>query len=111
MQFTATYKYADISPLKARLVADLVRGKHVNDALQILRSTHKRASHMVNKVLCSAIANADQSLEADMEGLRIREICVDVGPTRRKRRPASRGRVILVRGRTSHIHVVLDDQK
>ena len=109
MEFRASHRYAPISARKARLVVDLVRGKHVNDALRILRATPKRAAQMVDKVLRSAMANADESLEADMESLYVAEATVDEGPTRKKYRAAARGRTQTIRSRTSHINIVLDD--
>ena len=109
MEFNAKHRRAEISASKARLVVDLIRGKHVNDALQILRNTNKRASYVVDKVLRSAIANADQSLEADMEKLWVKEAWVDEGPTRRKWWPKARGRAAPIRARSSHICIVLDD--
>lgn len=109
MEFVASHRYAPISPRKARLVIDLVRGKHVNDALQILRGTPKRASYLVDRVLRSAMANADQSLEASMEELRVARAWADPGPTRKKWRAAARGRWVTIRGRTCHINIVLDD--
>ncbi len=111
MEFNAKHRYAKISARKARPVADLVRGKHVNDAMQILRQTNKRASQMVDKVLRSAIANADESLEAEMDDLWVKEIRVDEGPTRKRHRPRARGRATPERRRTSHISIVLDDQR
>ncbi len=111
MEFRASHRYAPISARKARLVVDLIRGKHVNDALHILRATPKRAAYMVDKVLRSALANADQSLEADMESLHVKQAWVDEGPTRKKYRAAARGRTKPIRGRTSHINVVLDDNQ
>jgi len=111
MEFTAKYRHAHMSARKLRVVADMVRGKHVNDALQVLRVTNKRASYMIDKVLRSAVANADESLEADMDNLRIKEVSVDSGPYRVKWRPAARGRAAPIRARTSHINVVLDDGK
>lgn len=88
---------------------DRVRGKHVDDALQILRATPKRASYFVDKVLRSALANADQSLVAEMEELRVARAWVDEGPSRRRIRPISRGRAHVITSRTSHINIVLDD--
>jgi large subunit ribosomal protein L22 len=102
MEFTAKYKYADMSPRKVRLVADLIRGKHVNDALQVLRATNKRASFLIDRTLRSAIANADESMEA---------VWIDPGPIRKKWWPRARGRATPIRGRTSHINIVLDDGK
>lgn len=110
MEFTAKHRYAKISARKARPVVDLIRGKHVNDAMQILRRTNKRASAMVDKVLRSAIANADESLEADMENLRVKEVRVDEGPTRKRYRPRARGRATPERRRTSHISIIVDDE-
>jgi len=109
MQFFAAHRYAPISARKARLVADLIRGRHVNDALRILRATPKRASYYIDRVLRSAMANADQSLEADMDRLRVDRIWVDEGPTRKKWRPRARGRAVIVRSRSCHINLVLDD--
>ena len=109
MQFVARHRNAPISDRKARLVVDLIRGKHVNDALQLLRVTPKRAAYYVDRVLRSAMANADQSLEADMSELRVANAFADEGPTRRKWRAAARGRAMIVRGRTCHINIVLDD--
>ncbi len=111
MEFTAKHRFARISPTKTRLVVDLIRGRHVNEALHILRATPKRASYVVDKVLRSAIANADQSLEADMDNLRVRTITVDRGPIRRKWRFRARGRASPVRSRASHIVIVLDDSQ
>lgn len=109
MEFTAKYRYAKISARKVRDVLDLVRGKHIEDALQILRRTNRRAAGMIDKTLRSAIANADESLEADMENLRIKEAKADEGPTRKRYRPRARGRVGAERHRSSHITIVLDD--
>lgn len=103
-----------MSPTKVRGVINLIRGKHVSDALQILRATNKRASWMVDKVLRSAMANADQSLEADMESLTVKEAFVQAAPiprSRRKWRPRAKGRATPIKRRTSHIHVVLDDNQ
>lgn len=110
MQFRASYRYAKISARKVMPVMDLIRGKHVDDALQILRRTNKRAASLVDKTLRSAIANADESLEADMENLLVSEARVDQGPTRQRWRPRARGRATPERHRSSHIQIVLDDQ-
>ena len=109
MEFSASHRQAPLSARKARLVVDLIRGKHVNDALQILRATPKRASYFVDKVLRSATANADQSLEAEMEQLRVAQAWVDEGRTMRKSQARARGRGVVIRARTCHINIVLDD--
>ena len=69
MEFRSSYRYARISPRKARYVIDLVRGKSVNDALRILRITHKRSSYMIDKVIRAAIAAANESLDVDIDSL------------------------------------------
>lgn len=115
MEFTAIYRNASMSPSKVKGVANLIRGKHVNDALQILRRTNKRASYMIDKVLRSAMANADESLEADMESLWVKAAHADMGsgkgPGRRRYRPRARGRMDLERHRYSHITIVLADSQ
>ena len=111
MQFTAKHRLARISARKVRDVVALIRGKHVNDALQVLRNTRVRASYMVDKALRSAIANADESLEADMDNLWVKEALADEGPTRRRIRPRARGRAYVELRRTSHITIVLDDNQ
>jgi len=98
-----------MSARKVRLVVDLIRGRHVNDALHVLRSTPKRAAYFIDKVLRSAMANADQSLEADMEQLNVQRAWVDEGPVRRKWRARARGRAAIEEHRTCHINIVLDD--
>ncbi len=87
----------------------MIRGKHVNDALHILRATPKRAAYFVDRVLRSAMANADQSLEADMEQLRISRAWVDGAAMRKRWRASARGRSAIERARTCHINIVLDD--
>ncbi len=113
MEFVARHRYAPIPAQKARLVVDLIRGRHVNEALQILRATPRRAAYLTDKVLRSAMANADQSLEADMESLRVSRAWVDEGPDkgplRRKWQPRARGRATMIRSRSCHINVVVDD--
>ena len=109
MEFKAAHKYAPISPSKAQDVIELIRDKHVHEALQILRANPRRASKLIDKVLRSAISNADESLEADMENLRVKRAYVNQGPTRKKHRPRGRGQVGTERKRTSHLNVILDD--
>jgi len=109
MEFRASHRYAPISPRKVKLTLDLIRGRHVNDALHILRATPTRAAAMVDRVLRSAMANADESLEADMENLRVARTWVDGGPTRRRWRPRARGRMSPERHRSSHINLILAD--
>ena len=113
MEFVARHRYAPMSARKVRLVVDMIRGTHVNDALQILRATPKRASFFVDSILRSAMANADQSLEADMDNLRVSRAWVDKapdkGPRHRKWWARARGRAVMITSRSCHIHIVLND--
>lgn len=110
MEVKACHKFADISPRKARLVADLVRGQGVEDALDTLRVTRKRASVMIDKVVRAAVAAASDQHNLDAEDLSVARIWVDGGPMRRKFWPRPRGMWARKLHRTSHIHVVLSDE-
>lgn len=103
------HRYARISPRKARLVADLIRGQHVNTAQDILRFTPKRASGLIGKVLKSAIANANEN-EADVRRLVVAEARIDAGPYFRRWRPKDRGRAHQILKKTSHIIVVVEER-
>ncbi len=114
MESKAIGKYLKGSPQKARLVVDLVRGKKVEEALAILQFTPKRAAKLVEKVMRSALANAEhKSSTVNVEDLFVKEICVDSGPTkwRRRVRPAPMGRAYRQMRRASHITVRLSDGK
>ncbi len=110
MPWTAKHRYARISPRKARLVADLIRGRHVEEALEVLDFTKKRASGMVKKVLRSAIANADEQ-EVDVTSLYVNEVRVDEGPHIKRWRPKDRGRAHPYVHRTSHIVVAVEEMR
>ena len=106
----AISKYVRISPRKARLVADLVRGKQVEEALAILKFTPKKAAPLIAKAIKSAVANAEENADVrDVDKLIISEIKIDVGPTWKRFLPRAYGRATLIRKRTSHITVVLSD--
>lgn len=109
MAWQATHRYARISARKARLIVDLIRGRQVQDALNILKFTPNRAAGMISKVLTSAIANANEA-EADVEALVVSEARVDEGPTIKRFRPKDRGRAHSIMKRTSHIHVAVNEQ-
>lgn len=105
--FQAMHRHARISSRKARPVADLVRGRPVNSALEELRFVHRRASPMLQKVIRSAMANAGQDLDVDVNRLYVADVRVDEGPTMKRWRPRAQGRVFPILKRTSHIKVVL----
>jgi len=110
MAWQATHRFARISASKARLMADLIRGLDVQDALNVLKFSPQRAAGMVAKVLTSAIANANEQ-EADVDLLYVKEARVDGGPTVRRMRPKDRGRAHVIRKRTSHICVVVEQEE
>ncbi|NLH27667.1 MAG: 50S ribosomal protein L22 [Syntrophomonadaceae bacterium] len=111
MEARAVARYIWISPRKVRLVADLVRGKSVEDALAILKYLPKRAAVPVAKVIKSAAANAENNYNLDRDELYIRRIFVDEGPIIKRYRPRARGRADLKRRRTSHITVIVAERK
>lgn len=110
----ARARFLRISPRKARLVADLIRGKKVAEARDILQFTLKGAAPLLGKVLESAVANAESKAaenreRVDPDEMVIREILVDDGPTGRRFRAAARGRAVRVRKRTSHVKLIISD--
>ena len=105
----AVAKYVRIAPRKARLVADEIRGKSYPEAHSLLQFTNKRAAKIVDNVLKSAAANAEHNTDADAEDLRIKTIKVDEGPTIKRYRARAMGRATMIRKRTSHITVELED--
>jgi len=108
MPYTNTHRGARISPLKARLVVDLIRGKSVGEALTLLDVSKKRAAVFVKQALLAAQNNADQD-EADTRRLIVTDARVDVGPTMKRWQPKDRGRAHPILKRTSHITVSVDE--
>lgn len=104
MPYTNTHRSARISPQKARLVVDLVRGKSVEAAMTELQISKKRAAVFVKNALAAAVANADQA-EADVRSLKVVEARVDAGPTMKRFQPKDRGRAHPIMKRTSHITI------
>ncbi len=109
MEVAAKLKGARISAQKARLVADQVRGKGVEDALDLLTYSNKKAAHIIKKVLDSAIANAENNEGADVDELKISSIYVDEGMTMKRLRPRAKGRADRILKRTCHITVKVAD--
>jgi large subunit ribosomal protein L22 len=109
MEVRATLKFVRGGPRKARLVADLIRGKKSEEAMNILTFTKKSAAKTLIKVLKSAISNATQKKTIDVDRLYIKKITVDGGPTMKRFQPRALGRATTIRKRSSHITLVLDE--
>ena len=109
MAWTARHRYARISERKARLVVEMIRGLDCDQASRLLKFTHKRAAFFVNRVLHSAMANANEQ-EAVMNKLFISTARVDPGPIIKRWRPKDRGRAHPIQKRTSHIVITLDER-
>ena len=109
MEVAARLKGARISAQKARLVADQVRGRPVEEALSLLEFSNKKAAHIVRKVLNSAIANAENNEGADVDELTISSIFVDEGATVKRIRPRAKGRADRIFKRSCHITVKVAD--
>ena len=107
----ASARHVRISPHKARVVIDMVRGKPVDEALAILRHTPRRAAGLIEKVVNSAVANAVNNFDMDEEILSISEAYVNEGPTMKRFQPRARGMAAPINKRTSHIEVVLKERE
>ncbi len=110
MVSTAKLRHLRVAPRKVRLVADLIRGKHVEEALNILLFTKKRSSEPLEKLLRSAVANADQKDGVDIDRLYVGNIQVDGGPTIKRFRPRAMGRATPLLKRTSHVQIGLEQR-
>ncbi len=111
MEAKAVAKYVRISPRKARQVIDLIRGKGIGEAVAILRNTPKKASGLIEKVLKSAVANAENNYEMIIDELFVKEAYVDEGPTMKRWRPRAQGMASPIRKRTSHISIVVSEKE
>ena len=107
----ATLKFARISSRKVKIVADLIRGKNVDEALAIVKFTPKASSEVIEKLLKSAIANAENNHDMKHENLYVAEIFANQGPTLKRIRPAAKGSAVRIRKRTSHITIVLKEKE
>jgi large subunit ribosomal protein L22 len=110
MEAKAVGKYIRISPQKARLVADVVRGMGVDKAITTLRFMPKKGAGILRKVIESAVANATQDEHIDVDNLYIKKIFIDGGPSLKRISPRAMGRATGIIKRTSHITVVLDEE-
>jgi large subunit ribosomal protein L22 len=110
MQATAKLKFVRMSPQKARLVADQVRGMQVESAINVLAFSNKRAAEVMKKVLLSAVANAEHNEGADIDELRVQSVLVDEGPRHKRMSARARGRANRILKRTSHITLTVADR-
>jgi len=109
MEAAARLKYARISPQKCRLFADMIRGKAVGDALQMLKHAPNKSAAILHKVLESAIANAEHNEGADIDELRVSAITVDQAPTFKRWQPRAKGRANRILKQNSHITIHVAD--
>ena len=110
MEAKATLKYARISPRKVKIVLDLIRNKPAGEAMAILKNTNKIACEYLEKLLASAIANAENNLEMDRSTLYVAEVYANQGPTLKRYWARSHGRADMLHKRPSHITIVLDQK-
>jgi len=111
MEAKAQAKMVRISSRKVKLVIDLIRGKNIGEAFAILRLTPKAASPVVEKILKSAVANAEHNYNMDVEKLYVKEVYVGEGPTLKRFRPRAQGRATQILKRTSHTTVVVAEKE
>ena len=104
-------RYIRVAPRKARLIIDMIRDKYTDEALSLLQFTPKRAAKTVETVLRSAISNAEQKADVNVDNLYISRATVDGGPMLKRYRPAPMGRAVRVLKRTSHITIELDEKE
>jgi large subunit ribosomal protein L22 len=110
MEVKAKLRNIDLGCQKARIVADLVRSKNVNEALKILAFMPQKPALHIKKLIESAVANADQKKVVDVDNLYVKHISVDMGPSMRRFRPRAQGRATPVKKKSSHINLILDER-
>lgn len=111
MEARAVSRYVRVAPRKARLVADLIRGKGVGDAVSLLERVPKKTARLLLKTLKSVVANAEHTQRVDVDRLYVKRITVDGGPTAKRFMPRAHGRATKIRKRTAHLTVVLDERE
>jgi large subunit ribosomal protein L22 len=109
MDYKAVHRYADTGPRKIRLFADLIRGRNVDEALQLLKFYHNRGARLLEVVVRSALGNADHLECPDLDSLVVTEARVDGAPTFKRMQPRARGTAFMIKRRLAHIHVTLSD--
>ncbi|TDM40534.1 50S ribosomal protein L22 [Macrococcoides goetzii] len=111
MESKAVARTIRIAPRKVRLVLDLIRGKEVAEAIAILKLTNKASSPVVEKLLMSALANAEHNYDMNIDTLIVKEAYANEGPTLKRFRPRAQGRASAINKRTSHITIVVGDKE
>jgi len=109
MEIRAAARFVRISPRKVRLIMDQIRGKKIENALNMLSFAPQRGAGILLKLINSAVANAEQNSEIDVDTLYIKRIYADEGPTLKRFRPRALGRATNIRKRSSHLTVILDE--
>lgn len=110
MEVKAKLRNARVGSQKARIVADMVRGKDVNEALKILAFMPQKPAEMLKKLIESAVANAEQKKVVDVDTLYVKHVSVDMGPSLNRFRPRAQGRATPVKKKSSHFNLVLDER-
>ena len=110
METRTVAKYIRITPRKVRIVLDLIRGKNVAEAFAILKFTPKAGADVVEKVLRSAVANAENNFDMDADKLFVKTAYADQGPTLKRIHPRSRGQAFKILKRTSHVTIIVDEK-
>lgn len=110
MEIRAKARFVRISPQKIRLIMGQVRGKRVEEALNLLSFAPQRGARILKKLLDSAVANAQQNADTDVDSLFIAKVYADEGPTLKRWRPRAQGRATRIRKRTSHLTVILGEK-
>jgi large subunit ribosomal protein L22 len=110
MEVKASLNFTRISCQKARLVADVIRGKDVNDAIRSLTFMKQKGAGLIKKLIESAVANAEDRKVVDVDNLFVKTITVDMGPSIKRFRPRAQGRAFMVKKKISHINVILEEK-
>lgn len=111
MEARAVTRFVRISPRKARLVIDTIRGKDVSEALRLVSLSNKKAARPIRKTLESAIANAENNYDVDVDRLFVLRATIDMGRSLRRLRPRAMGRADIIRRPTSHITIVVGEKR
>jgi large subunit ribosomal protein L22 len=108
MEIRAAARFVRVSPQKIRLIMDQVRGRKIEEALSILSFAPQKGARILKKLINSAVANAEQNSDVDVDALHIKRVYADEGPTLKRWRPRALGRASRIRKRTSHLTVILE---